>query len=322
MIFANGGHPSIALAIDRKVPLTANVLGYEPVGDGSGSYIDDLPRQYLHFLTNFVVQEAGKLWQAIPLNDDGYSIINGESFEDAKDYYDSILTTGLKGAWILGHETQEQVSEVIAQLNRSLDSDIFTNRNGQVEIHVLDTEAALSETFTDVTDVLEGTFRSYKEPAHFFNEVVYRFGKVYIEQITKPTPAELELLPRELADKSEWASGVVSMYNPTSPAIYGQLKTHDMDLPMLRHQPSASLIVRRWLVAYSDEARYVVFEMNLCGTRLELGRVFGLTHFAGVGLTGWTARKLRLIRVVADLDGKKVALECRDVNFTYTDIAA
>lgn len=328
MIFARGVKADAA--VDGTAPITVNIFGYDTVGDGMGPngdetgqvWIDDLPRQYLHFLTNFVVQPTQLLWQPIPLNADGYSIINGQAFEDAKTYYDTFLPGSLKGAWMLGHEDHQVLNDVLAELNRCLDGDLFANRNGQLDVDVCDTEAVSAGTVNDVEDVLEDSFRAWQDVSHLFNEVVYRFARVYTEQVTKPTPAEADLLPRELADKTEWASGVLSMYDPTSVAIYGEVKTYDMDLPMIRDQASAELLVKRWLVAYTNGARYVSLDMNLCATDYELSDVLTLTHFAGVGLTGWAARRLRFIGVEMDLDNFKASLEFRDLNFTYTDIFA
>jgi hypothetical protein len=240
MIFARG--PFAQAAIDRTIPICVNCYGYEDVGDSTGNFIETVPRQYLHFLTNFVVQKTQKFWQPIPLNAQGYSIIRGTSFEAAHTYYGTKLSGGLKGAWVLGAEEFEQVGTTVAKLNKSCDGDIFINSDGQLELSALDTAAAITDTVVDVPDVLAGSLQIWTEPAEFFTEIQYWYQKVYTESPTKETPLAPALLPRELADKTVWGSGLVGVFDPTAVGVHGENRAYPLELWMIRDQKSADLI--------------------------------------------------------------------------------
>jgi hypothetical protein len=131
-----GFGPRAGLNRTGQVPLCANLGGVEATGDGTGALIDDLYRQVVHLLTNFVFQnyQAGP-WLSPPTVGSGtdlYARIDTASFEAIATRMAATMG-GVKGAWILGYGgTAKTLGEILTMAATNGHFEYGINRHGQL----------------------------------------------------------------------------------------------------------------------------------------------------------------------------------------------
>jgi len=81
--------------------------------------------------------------------------------------------------------------------------------------------------------------------------------------------------------------------------------------------PALDVAYRR-LMRQKDPPRIVSFEIGLQGMNYDLGDVVQLTHYQGVGASGWAGQPMRIIRHEADPNNFSVALDCFDMQALFS----
>jgi hypothetical protein len=96
------------------------------------------------------------------------------------------------------------------------------------------------------------------------------------------------------------------------PMVRGKNRAEDWDG---YHQGTltANDVVARVLRRHTNPPRHVVFQLGAIGLNLDLGDVIRVTHFAGLGPTGWIARPLWILAHDSDPGDKTVTITAIDL---------
>lgn len=165
-------------------PLSLSLQGIEDDGDGGGTLITDVLRQFEHCLENFILQsyDTGG-WLTPPTYEDDPSVplIDGDSFDAAVAVAAARIGGGYPGAGIIGANGERvDIRAAIAAFNRSADVNLAFNRQGQIMVSMIDYAVSSlwsAEKVKDVNDILEDSFSTEDDFGSNYNVVPYRFQK-------------------------------------------------------------------------------------------------------------------------------------------------
>lgn len=294
--------------------VTLNIDGIEDVGDGSGTLISNIHRQYLHAIQNWILQTylAGA-WLGTPAFEDDPTLkqVNEGSFDACEAIgIQRIGANGYIGAGIIGADGETiTIRDLIAQLNVSADADSGFNRKCQFLISMVDDSIASLLSATPLTDVLNiygGTFDVSDDLVAHANQIEFFYKRDHAGR--NPT---------------NWLSTDTIQDNPsitnyTRGNISGLKKAPDLLLWFLRDATSAIDVAYRRLMRQKDPPRIVRLGVGLVGMNYELGQVLSLSHYEGVGPSGWAGQPVRVLRHEADPDKFQVELECYDMQQLFS----
>jgi IPT/TIG domain len=317
---------------EKVVPVSFDVQGIESVGDGSGGLITDLLQQYLHCMTNWVLQsyETG-LWLSIPtfVDEPSIPVLNRVSFYAAQAEANRRTANGYRGDFILGWSawdgktllggTQVTVRDLVAMFNVSADVNAGFNRKTQffVSMEPSASTAADSDstmTVTDKEDVVSGTFNIEDRADEHFNILPFQHTQDYFGRDARGWRYDSEV------------------QDATSITKFGRKRAEKIQLPMIRGRNDASdpadyddgtatatSVMARRLLRFALPPRYVTYEMGIKGIRLDLGDVVLLTHYEGVADGGWLHRPFRVMRHTINPENFHVTIEGFDLGAIFAD---
>lgn len=296
VIFARGLRSDDAKS--GAVPMSINIGGIEDVGDGSGVMIDSLPRQIQHFINAWWLgdYQTGN-WPAIPMVN-SYSRINTASFEAVRtESIARVGGTGYIGAFLLGWDQgQQPLSDVLKQFAQDCDCDFGINQHGQIIASAINALTTPTRAFVDPTDIVAGSFTVRRKVEYLTNAVVFRFMKNYI----------LDASADSARTGAEWMSDAIigqetiDITDPTSIAAVAETRKKELFGWSTRHKATALDVATHLLGRNSLGPIYATFKTDLCGLDVELGDNITVTHFAGMSASGWTAKVLRVERLVLE----------------------
>jgi len=308
-----------------RVPLVGSIPGIEDVGDGTGLMITSIYQQILHALINWFLPDTpyqSGAWLGIPSVGDGaelYSRLNTDSFVTAQAYSANVMGTvdGFLGAFLIGANgtpwTLKEFMETAAKNGRF---DWGINKDGQLFISVLNPDAALVRSISDVTDTIAKSFRAKRQRDQIRNVVNYRYQRRYAEPLSRGTPAEGEVLaPENIETTSDWLvdnQQLPAVLPTASTTKYGE-RVEELDLELIRDPDTADQVAQLTLEERQDAPLINGFTEGPCGTLVDLGDRVELDHFEGVTATGYTNRSMRCQLHVLDLDKFTVDMEHRDL---------
>jgi hypothetical protein len=248
--------------------IRVNVQGTEDAADGSGTLITDVYAQFQHFFLNYLLQD----WQTGAYLDSptwdpiaGWPKVDTDSWDDASDAAETAYGDPVTGAGVI--RDLAPVREWLARWLISTGTRIGVNAGGQWTLVRHDPTADTADrTYTEIQHVSAGSLTF--EPLHdeHWTRLDYRFN------LTDDTWSEGEVFDEDIEDEQggdERPGPVHDLYFITSSAIAEFL----MELVLDRHK------FLPWRVSFET--------INLCGTLTDLGDVIGLTHTAGLDVTGW-----------------------------------
>jgi hypothetical protein len=126
-----------------------------------------------------------------------------------------------------------------------------------------------------------------------------------------------ERLPREPFDK-DWLSTRLTLNDTTEQGLLGETRTSPtLELELVRDANWATDIAQQRLDlrSPSNGRAEATFSVRLTkGYNIELGDLVKVTHFQGIGSTGWTNRRCQVRRHEVDLDRFTVTLTVRDID--------
>lgn len=318
MVYGAVGDPVVEAAVDGTVPLTANTCGFsqdsrgvDDNGDPSPT-IDALSDQILHFFENFADPQDGEIWKSGPWKSqhvrNGVALRRGSSFAAAKAYAETLLSGGFPGAWGFCVDLEPITLDTFLRA-AAINHDWRWNQteHGQLEPLMVDPAAASVATFSDGTAGAVAANIPAHEPPQFLpsaarrvNRILWVYKKNYVEPVTKPTPAQDDLLPRTLTDRIDWYSGTLKRDDDDSQLAFGggggrrDIKPLDVQFAMHRTGGAPSLIVDRFLGRWGFPLDGWRFPASLLGADVKNGRVVLWTHHAGSGAGGAIDRRLWL----------------------------
>jgi hypothetical protein len=289
--------PIVRDHLNGRVPITINVWGIEATGDGSGNTITGLTYQFLHFLTNWVLQDykTGS-WLSVPTFSDSTPKIRTASFTNVINIQTGRIGEPYVGSFYCGE--QKTAREWNTQWQQSGDMRMGVNHQGQILVTTLkDTESTSGlGTFTDQNDVLESSFDVDPMPDEIANIFTYEAGP---EAATK-----------------RMAVIAKTVRNPTSITNHDEREAQALTYAATRHPPTADDVASRTLLRTADAPTEVRFSLDLAGADLRLGQLKRIQHYQGIGALGWTNRVLMVTEVTTNPDTDQFSCDviCEDVH--------
>lgn len=279
--------PRSDLSRSGQVPHVSNLWGIDENGDGTGRVIDDLYRQFLHLLINFVFgnYQSGA-WLAPPTVGSSpglYSRIDTTTFEALKTLRDSQIAGGVLGAFILGHGGEAiTFRDLLALFARNGHFDFGPNRHGQLIASAIDTGAPINRVLGPPATVFEASYKAKRQRDLVRNIVNYHAARRYVPPLAGGTPAEGELLPKTTTQVNpDWFVSVEGLDAPRdTPSIvkYGE-RPEDIDFELIRDEDTAAAIVQMVLDENATPPVHATFTESECGVDTDLGQVDTLAHF-------------------------------------------
>jgi hypothetical protein len=333
-------------AIGLSVPFSLTVSGIESVGDGTGTLLTDAFAQYRHCLQNWIVGDyQSGAWLPTPTfpGPDALPIIDDGSFDQASAIAHRRISGGYRGDWVLGWTAvgpsrariggdRLPARDLLQRFGMSFDCQVGFNRRSQFFVSLADDMATGVIHLTDMVDVVQNSLAITDNVQRLWNRVPFRHTQDYFNRMSGPDAKPLvanqdDVNWRSLNSGITMVEDSASITNysldpahPTpliAPTQYLYLvrgKNRDIDDDaMLQGTATANDVVGRFLNRHKDPPRTVDCQIGVVGLNVELGDVVLLTHFAGVGATGWTDVRLRVIAHEADPASHLVRLTAEEV---------
>ena len=238
------------------------------------------------------------------------------------DFIVGATALGAQNAKVGGLSERIAVRDFCAQLNVSCDVNSGFNRKAQFFISMVDDSATTvsgAATLTDVSDIHQGTFDITDDLQHQYNVVPYLHTKDYFLR----EPAGWRSIETSVLEVSDQLS--VMLYAPPGQGPY-RLPSPTQQYAMIRGlnrasdytgyaqgTATAADVVGRYLLRHKNPPRLVTFQVGFSGVNVDLGDVVRVSHYAGIGLAGWTNRPLRIIRHETDPGKYTVDLQLLDL---------
>jgi hypothetical protein len=300
VVYGRGVIPDQVALGEKK--LTLNLRGIESVGDGTGTLITDIHLQYRHMMQNWVLgdYQSGS-WLSTPTYSDSEAVpqMDDDSFDVVAAVAAERVSGGYVGGGMMGPTGFLNVREVIAQWNQSGDVDSGFNRRGQFFVSMVSESVASQSSeivITDLNDVIKDSFDIVDDLESHYNDIPYYYARDYSGQT-----------------QNGWKhNGRVE--DTTSQTNYEAVLTSpSLMLEFVRSAVTAEDVASRRLLRMKDPPRLARFSLGLRGANFELGEIVTLTHYAGVGPTGYTGQPMRILRHELDPGQYSVTLECMDL---------
>jgi hypothetical protein len=307
-------HVVARLAREKRIPLSMNICGYEDVGDGSGTMIDSLERQFLHFLVNFVWGDydgSGNWATSIP-SLGSYSAIDTASFESCKEAGEDMLEDGILGAFLIGYDLKQRTAlDIAAQFCRSGGFEYAINQYGQITLFRLNTteDASAITARTALEHVIQGSLKITPSREQQVDLVPYVYGRKYLATMADLAPEEGARLPPS-SYQSQWTSGLQTYNTGTGGTKRADVQEYDM----VRDATIAAFIAEQYGDLFKRPRLVAEWMERLGATGLEIGTVQKLTHFKATGAGGWTDRRVQIRKSVLKPDARNVLVQARDVD--------
>lgn len=306
--------PDLCAADPTKLALA--VKGIEATGDGTGALITSLLLQYKHAVINWILQsyETGA-WLTAPVfpDDVALSQIDETTFDAADAISIERIAGGYVGAFIIGaNQERLTIRDQVALFNVNADVDSGFNRKTQFMVSMVSdaiAQVTAAESMTDQLDIFSGSFDIEDRVYELFNRYEAQYAKNYTAGS---------------GDKS-WLgdlTGDNAIKDDLSIEKYEEIKNAPVvTLAMIRSTAIAQDVVMRKLLRTKNPPRMVKMRTGLRGVNFELGEILKVTHYEGIGSSGWSARPVRIMRHETEPDDYSVSLECLDMQGVFGSAA-
>lgn len=310
-----------------QVALTANIKGIETVGDCSGTLVENIFLQALHFAENAgppdrPINAQGWVGSSpITFSATGFPVVDKTSFEALAVLYP------INGAGGFGVQ-QEEVSfpEGMARFCVSADMGTPLNRKGQT--FAKREPDTLPATVIHVNEVVHIVDRSFgleiQQESNFANIHPYQFGQLY-DGRTGGGRQMVNGLSLNLPETGGWASialGVTDVRSSDSIEHNDQSITASMTSLYFQPDPDEALaIMNRRKRRLQNALRQVTFAQSLAGTRIEIGMAFKCTHIEGTGAAGYEGKVLMCTGHDLDRNTNTVYITAYDLELVIADVA-
>ena len=297
-------------AVSGASPITVDVVGYESVGDGSGTALLSIYDQMKHFLDNFCApQNPGAFttgWATtVPMWADGSPKRNDASFTTAKSLANSGQIANDNGA-IAITDASKQTLDVLAQFALSADVAYGDDKNGAVLVALEPKYGAAypatpTLTLDQLNSILAGTFdwEDIADTTQMYNRFPYDWAYDYLA--TKYTKTLTANDPNSQAP---------------SPVGYGQIMTSASRVEYDARQDDAAVadLQARLMSRTKLPLRTVTVQAGLYAlAQCDIGDFITITHPEGPGVHGYVQELIQLRIITPNLSKATVGLTCFDV---------
>ncbi len=292
-----GSGPIVDDHINGRVPITMNLCGIEDNGDSSGDVITNLASQVQHFLTYFALQNyTTGTWGAVPTFPGGTPKVRTTSFNTIRTTHAARVGTGAYvGSFYIGQ--QKPTRQWLAELQVGSDIRLGINHHGQVVGATLDDQASLAGLTTFTTaHIEESLFDIDPQIDAIYNVLEYQCG---LEAAT-----------------GRFAWPAAKLTDDVSIDDHGERIAEPVTIMTTQIAAYAQDIANRRLRYASQPVARVNWKVDLRGLALSLGQLVNLTHFAGVGATGWTTHTVWVTKITTDPNETELlcTIEAEDVH--------
>lgn len=298
--------PEAADAVADIRAITVNVDGVEATGDGAGALLTNVFDQYKHFVKNFGFQNyrTGAYLSAPTLTGDAtVSLVDETSFDNCRTLAAARLSGGYVGAGVIGNKgTRQTLREWVAHWNVSAGVESGFNRQSQFFLSMIAATSAGATEFTQLTDILEGSFSIQPQRDKLFNVHPYVCRKRWRDET--------------------WEIDDVDVRSSASITGYGEEFVAPVtELWMVRDVLTAENIMA-WRLQFAKEPpNLVTFSVPLVGLNVDIGDLIRVTHSEGIGSSGWDRTVCRVHRHSVNLDTLSVRLECYDASAVFAPVS-
>jgi hypothetical protein len=313
--------------LDGKFVVAGNLYGVAENPDGTGNYMSDAPVLYQWLLENFLYSEYRTgAYSATPDFAGLFSIINTQSMSDT--------TTRLRGfgggsynvGFMLGRDGQQQtLRHILEELCAGVGMEQGIDRHGRLMVDAEDPSAAATVHLSDLFDIEADTFEVTIDRDAYRNRVEYVYGYRYVDRLSPTaTPNAGDPLPKSTVKKYlQWTSGLQALEHTAAIATNdNRKKTIFVENYVVRAPSVAQDVAQRLLDQSVGQGpgydgprmfRLTTSWQGLCrnGAEVELGTVIAIDHIEGLGASGWTGQKCRVLRITVDPLNARVTLEGR-----------
>jgi hypothetical protein len=193
--------------------------------------------------------------------------------------------------------TQKPAREWSAEFQNSGDMRLGVNNHGQLLAISLDDQSSTSSltTFTAEDEIVQKSFEITPEADEIFNIYTYEYG------------------PEAAAGRV--AGLAQTIRNATSITNHGERIAQARLYRGTLHKATADDVANRTLLRSANAPTRVQFMLDLRGVALSIGQLIGVTHYQGIGTSGWTDRVLMVTGITTnpDEDQFSTVIDCEDV---------
>jgi hypothetical protein len=288
---------AIALhAVNGEAPITANVDGYETVGDTTGTLMTTPALQCYHFERNFASRPPpNTLWAtSTALSTLGIPLLDEASYAAVDAILSARITGGYISGAVIGANGVVSLEDVIADFCRSGDFDHGFDRQGRAFITTEPTVPPDEIDVTRVDDIWQITSGSFGSESQLtrecWNVIPIRHTRDYTKRTTGGWFGEGESRDADSIEKHQQ-----------------ELTSTVFELPLLRSnatQGAATIVdvVQRKRLRYRHPKRLVTLGLPyLEAPELELGQVLRIDHIEGPAAAGWVGHDIRVEALEVDL---------------------
>lgn len=264
--------PRLQAHRDGQVTIAVNACGYEDVGDGSGTLIDQAFYQGQHFINEHILKDDGTgyrtgAWGPLEAYSNGDEQIKTSAFTAAQDLSIArIGGLGYLGAWTIHEPTT--VREWVRRFNVTFDCFLGANHHGQILVALID-ERATPTAGRHYRDRIDMVSLSDQRFDHDAIETAISYDYDY-----DTDSQAFRIVDRYLEDTDATA------------ALKGLRQGAKQELFYTRDGATAYDTRLRRLFRHKRAPRYVSVTTNYLGVEEELSDQIRLTHYDGLGATG------------------------------------
>lgn len=309
LVFVSGDR---ATDIDDGKYVYADVQGMETAGDGSGSLITGLLQLYKHLMVNwFVGNYRAGAWLASPTFEffpggTTLAVIDESSWDDAATLAGTYLGGGYLGAFVIGANGRRLgVRQQVANANVSCNVSLGLSKNNQLFVKMLDLDRGnfinSRPILTDRKNILSSPrFDIAKNRDWFCNQLLASYSANYRDD-----------------GLGEWSASTEQGHAPSHIQYGGEVLYEDF-YGLTRDQSTAETIAQQRLFFMAEVPRMVTWAETLCGLKQDILDGVPLTHYGGIGTTGYVDRALWIVKQVIDPSVSKVITTAVDVENLLT----
>lgn len=294
--------------ISGRVPITVNVMGVEATGDGTGNTITEMAYQFQHFLQHWVVSNylTGS-WGSVPAFGDSTPKVRTSSFTAVNNIHKARLgrSTGYSGRMYIGPD-QKPAREWNKEWMISGDMRLGVNHHGQLILVTVNDTASLVglTTYTDTDHIIQDSFEIDPQVDEIFNIYTYDGG-------VEPATGRKSLLAK-------------TVRHTASITNHGEREAQALTFMATAEAKTADDVAARTLRGSINAPTDVEHDLDLRGITHAIGGHYRVTHYQGIGTTGWTNRVLMTTRITAypDEDQFYTHLEAEDLHDRLSASAA
>lgn len=312
--------------LEGGIPFAVSGYGADTNGDGTGTLISRGLMQFKHILKNWCPPQGDGYqtgaWLSSPTfaDDPTLPMIDEDSFDIADEQSEVYVSGGFGGDFIVGLDDNGLTPrDLIADCARSWGVDVGFSRKNQFFVTLLNTSLSTTTLQPELVwtrDIFSGTWSIDAVVRQLYTAIDYRHTEDYFKRVSagwrSVTSGETNV-ENETATARFATTGSPS-FSPTyyMPMLRGKNRSADPDYYQ-RGSDTAAAVLALKLARYSAVQNLPKLLTGPAGFTYALADLFPVTHYEGLGSTGYTQQPIRVERHEIDPSQFTTSMECYDV---------